>query len=80
MVFGRFYSKWIPGDFLGGSSGPPILFGTDPEEEEAEDNNSVAASIGQDSLGRYRYLYIYIYGLDFCYCCYWLYYLLPIYF
>jgi hypothetical protein len=41
----RFVSKWVPGDFIGGSGGPPIMIGVQIQEAEA------AAAAEEDDKG-----------------------------
>eukprot|EP01038_Epipyxis_sp_PR26KG_P013241 gene13241-17747_t len=47
----RFLSKWVPGDFISGSGGPPIVITTEPtvievEADDLDDDNSSIKSKG----------------------------------
>lgn len=55
----RFLSKWIPGDFIAGSAGPPIIITTEAVEDAADDQDeSTIVSIerseatGRDTKGK----------------------------
>ena len=41
----RFLSKWIPGDFIAGSAGPPIVITTEAVEEDAVADNQDESTI-----------------------------------
>jgi hypothetical protein len=47
----RFLSKWIPGDFIAGSAGPPIIITTEVVEDAAEDQDeSTIVSIDKSEI------------------------------